>query len=127
MKKRKAKKKPFAVLILLLLMIIGVYIFSKYLNGKNKLEDRYLANDVSEVSLNDEEGKEVKKISRGTKVSYYINQDKDNIAKIKKDNDDFFLDKKYLVNSINETVLEKEVYVRTSYNLKKDIDSVDLL
>ena len=54
-------------------------------------------------------------------------EDKENTAKIKVDGNDYYLDKKYLVNDIKETVTEKEVYVRTTYNINKDLETVDLL
>ena len=127
MRRRKAKKKPFIILILIVALIIAGYVYYNKLMGLKKTETRYLASDVSEVVLNNEEGKEAKKVYRGTKVEYFINQDEDTKAKIKLDSEEYFLDKKYLVNKLEETVLEKEVYVRTSYNLNKDLDSVDLL
>ena len=126
-KRRKAKKKPFILLILLVLIVGGVYYFTNYLSGKNKRETRYLANNSPEITLKDKEGNDSKKVYRGIKVDYYVNQDEDNIAKIKLDNEEYFLDKKYLVNDLKETVMEKEVYVRTSYNINKDLDSIDLL
>ena len=126
-RRRKAKKKPFIILLFLLLIGGGVYYYLNYMSGKNKTETRYLANTIEKISLKDEEGKSVKEVYRGTKVSYYINQDNENTAKIKLGNEEYFIDKKYLVNDIKDTVLEKEVYVRTSYNLNKDLESTDLL
>ena len=126
-KRKKVKKKPFVLLLLLLLIVGGGYYFYNYLNGKKKTEIRYLASDIEKISLQDEEGNEKKLVSRGVKVDYYVNQDKEDIAKIKFDNEEYFIDKKYLVNDIKDTVLEKEVYVRTSYNLNKDLESSDLL
>ena len=127
MKKRKAKKKPFALLILIVIIGVGGYIFVNKLQGKNKTETRYLANDNVEISLKDKDDNEVKKAYRGTKVDYYINLDEENRAKIKLDGEEYFLDKKYLVNDLDDAVLEKEMYVRTAYNINKDTTSVDLL
>ena len=127
MKKKKVRKKPFILLFLVLLIIGGGYFCINYLSSKNKVEARYLASDTEKIALLDEEGNDKKIAYRGTKVDYYINEDKDNVAKIKHDNEEFFVNKKYLVNDIKDAVLEKEVYVRTSYNLNKDLDSVDLL
>jgi hypothetical protein len=126
-KRRKAKKKPFAVLILVILIVFGIYYLINKSSGKNKTETRYLASIDEKISLQDKEGKDKKDVYRGIKVDYFINQDKDDVAKIKIDNEEYFVNKKYLVNDIKDTVLEKEVYVRTSYNLNKDLDSVDLL
>lgn len=126
-KKKRVKKRPFVVLLLLVLLIGGGYYVINYLNGKKKTETRYLASEELKISLKDEEGNEKKEVIRGTKVDYYFNQDNENTAKIKLDNEEYYLDKKYLVNDIKDTVLEKEVYVRTSYNLNKDLETTELL
>ena len=126
MRKRKVKRKPFIVLVLFLIVVIGGYILINNMLGKNKTEKRFLASDDKEITLKDKDEKEVKK-TRGTKVDYYVKQDKDNIAKVKIDGEELFLDKKYLVKEEKDTVQEKEMYVRTSYNLNKDLSSVDLL
>ena len=126
-KRRKAKKKPLFVLVLIIVLAIVGYVYYNKMIGKNKVETRFLANDNPEITLLDKDNKEAKKVYRSTKVDYYINQDNENTAKIKLDNEDFFVDKKYLVNNVNETVMEKETYVRTTYNLNKDLESVDLL
>ena len=125
-RKRKVKRKPLIILVLLLMLVGGGYLFINYLNGKKKTETRYLASSELKVSLKNEEGN-AKEVSRGTKVDYYINQDEDNKAKIKLNDEEYYLDKKYLVNDIKETVLEKELYVRTSYNINKDLETTDLL
>ena len=80
MRKRKVKRKPFIVLVLFLIVVIGGYILINNMLGKNKTEKRFLASDDKEITLKDKDEKEVKK-TRGTKVDYYVKQDKDNIAK----------------------------------------------
>ncbi len=126
-KRKKAKKGPFVVLILLALIAGGIYFYMNYLNNKNKTVSKYLASDLEQLSLYDENNSEVKKVYRGIKVDYYINQDNEDTAKIKINNEEFYLNKKYLVDKLTDVVQEKETYVRTSYNLNKDLDSVDLL
>ena len=126
-RRKKAKKKPFIVLFLILILVGGGYYFINYLNGKKKTETRYLASEELKVSLQDKDGNNAKEIVRGTKVDYFINGDDGEKAKIKLDDEEYFLNKKYLVNDIKDTVLEKEVYVRTSYNINKDLESTDLL
>ncbi len=126
-RRKKVKKKPFILLFLLLLIVGGGFYFVNYLNNKKKIETRYLASSDLKITLKDKEGNEVKQVARGVKAEYFINQDEENIAKIKLDNEEYYLDKKYLVNDLKDTVLEKEVYVRTSYNINKDLDSTDLL
>jgi hypothetical protein len=126
-KRTKVKKKPIIILFLLVLVIGGGLYFVNYLNNKKKTETRYLASSDLKITLKDEEGKDAKDVVRGIKVDYYINQDNDNTAKIKLDNNEYYLDKNYLVKELKDTVLEKEIYVRTSYNINKDLDSTDLL
>ena len=127
MRRRKAKKKPFAILFLIIIVGIAGYVLYNKMQGKNKTEKRFLANDIPEIILKDAENKDAKTVYRGIKVDYYVNEDKENTAKIKVDGNDYYLDKKYLVNDIKETVTEKEVYVRTTYNINKDLETVDLL
>ncbi len=126
-RRKKVKKKPFILLFLLLLIVGGGFYFVNYLNNKKKIETRQLASSDLKITLKDKEGNEVKQVARGVKAEYFINQDEENIAKIKLDNEEYYLDKKYLVNDLKDTVLEKEVYVRTSYNINKDLDSTDVL
>ncbi len=127
MRRKKAKKKPFIILFLIIILLGGGYFYYNYLNNKKMTQTKYLASEDLKISLKDEEGNNKKEVVRGTKVDYFFNQDNDSTAKIKIDNEEYFLDKKYLVDSIEETVLEKEVYVRTSYNINKDLESTDLL
>ncbi len=126
-KRKKVKRKPLIILILLLILIGGGLYFVNYLKNQKKTETRYLASTELKVSLKDEEGNEKKQVARGNKVAYYINQDNGDVAKIKLDGEEYFIDKKYLVNEYKDTVLEKEIYVRTSYNINKDLESTDLL
>ena len=125
-KRKKAKKGPFIILFLILILIGGGYYYVNYLNSKKKTETKYLASDILTISVQDKDGN-TKEVVRGTKVDYFFNQDDGDKAKIKLNNEEYFLDKKYLVNDVKDTVLEKEIYVRTSYNINKDLDSVDLL
>lgn len=126
-RRKKVKKKSIVLLFLIIILIGGGLYFVNYLNNKKKTEIRYLANNDLKITLKDQDGKDIKEVSRGVKVDYYINQDEENIAKIKLDGEEYYLEKKYLVNDIKDVVLEKEVYVRTSYNINKDLESVDLL
>ena len=125
--KRKIKKGPIGVLLLLAILCFGGYIFFNYLSGKNKTVIRYLASDKEEVELFTEQLEKAKNAYRGQKVDYYINQTKEDMAKIKIDDEELFINKKYLVERIEDAVLEKEMYVRTSYNLNKDLTSSELL
>ena len=126
-KKKKVKKKSFLILILIGCVLIGIGIFLQRQNLKNRVEIRYIASSNEKVKLYDEENNEVKEVARGTKVDYYINQDDEEKSKIKIDNENYYIDKLNLKEKIQDTVLEKEVYVRTTYNINKDLESCDLL
>ena len=126
-RKRKIKKRPLSKLILVLIIVIGIYCLISNFIGKNKTVIRYLASNTSEVELFTEQLEKAKTAYRGKKVDYYINQNSEDMAKIKIDNEEYFVNKKYLVDKIEDAVLEKTTYVRTSYNLNKDLSSVDLL
>ena len=126
-KKKKIKKKPLFILLIILIIIGGsLYFYNSLLNNR-KQEDRYIGSQDYKVSLYDENGEKVKDVSRGTKVSFYINYQDENKSKIRIDNKDYFIDNSNLVNDLKDSVYEKELYVRTSYNLSKGIDGIDLL
>ncbi len=126
--KRRVKKAP--IIILLLLIVLGGvgYYFYKEAEKKKMLEDRYLGSNELTVFLYNENNEKVKELSRGTKVSFYINADNtENKSKIKYDKEDYYVNNDNLVKELQDTVFEKELYVRTSYNLNKDTDGIDLL
>lgn len=125
--KKRVKKGPVIILLLLAILCFGGYIFFNYLSGKNKTVTRYLANDKNEVTLFNEQLEEKKIAYRGSKVNYYINQDQEDMAKIKIGDEEYLINKKFLAEKLEDTVQEKEMYVRTSYNLNKNLDSVNLL
>lgn len=128
-KKKKLKKKPIVVLILIVFLIMGIGLFLVYqkIQDKKKLDDRYLGSENLTVELYDENNEKVKELSRGTKVSFYINYQDEEKSKIKYENVDYFVNNDNLVSDVKDSVYEKELYVRTSYNLNKDSDGLDLL
>ena len=126
-KKKKMKKKPFIMLLMLIVIGGAIAYFINSLISKNKKIDMYLASDTNKVALYDENDAIVNNIVRGTKVSYFVNCDTDDKSKIIYDDKEYFVNKGSLVNDIKDTVLEKEMYVRTSYNINKSLNSVDLL
>ena len=126
-KKTRVKKKPFIKLILFLVVFFGIVYFTYSLFGKNKKDLRYIASSSYSVSLYDENNLETGSIYRGSQVDYYVNLDYDDKAKIRYQDKDYYVLKSVLVKDIKDTVLEKEVYVRTSYNMNKDLDSNVLL
>ena len=126
-RKKKLKKKPIIVLLILSIMIIGLISVYVNIQNKKKLSDRYIGSDKYVVDLYNENNEKVKEITRGTKVSYYINYENEKNSKIKYENNDYYVNKDNLVNDVKDSVYEKELYVRTSYNLVKDQDEIDLL
>ncbi len=126
-KKKKLKKKPIIIVIVLLIMGIGSFFVYQNIQNKKKLEDRYLGSEKLTVELFDENNEKVKELSRGTKVSYYISYQDEEKSKIKYENVDYFVNNDNLVSDIKDSVYEKELYVRTSYNLNKDSEGLDLL
>ncbi len=126
-KKKKLKKKPIIIVILLLVMGVGLFFVYQNIQNKKKLEDRYLGSEKLTVELYDENNEKVKELSRGTKVSHYISYQDEEKSKIKYENVDYFVKNDNLVSDIKDSVYEKELYVRTSYNLNKDSEGLDLL
>lgn len=126
-RKKRVKKAPIILLLLTGIVAIAVGVFINELTTKNKYEKRFLASDSEEITLYDEEKKEVKNVVRGIEVDYFIHQDEEEMAKIKIDNSEYFVKKENLVSALKDVVQEKSVYVRTSYNLNKDLESIDLL
>ena len=121
-KKKKMKKKPFIMLLMLIVIGGAIAYFINSLISKNKKIDMYLASDTNKVALYDENDAIVNNIVRGTKVSYFVNCDTDDKSKIIYDDKEYFVNKGSLVNDIKDTVLEKEMYVRTSYNINKSLN-----
>ena len=99
-KRRRMKKGPIRVLILLAVLCFGGFIAFTIINNKNKTVTRYLASNTNEVTLYTEQLEEAKTVYRGQKVSYYINVNKEDMAKIKIDDQEFFINKKYLSLSL---------------------------
>ena len=126
-KKRKVKKKSiFKLFFLVLLIGGGVYLYTKF-SGQDQLEVMYIKSNGDKVPLWDKDGNKVLELARGTKVDVYINKDTEDNSKIKYNDQDYLISIDNLTKDYNDVVTEKEVYVRTSYNLKKDVDDISLL
>ena len=143
MKKKKAKfKKKSLIFIIVFLLLIGggVYVLK---NGipKNFIvlpNEKFLANTEKEIILYElkkeetEEKKEVEKLEegtklpRGTKVKVYEKEkktfDEKEYVKIEHDKKDYYILSTNYVDKYDDVVLEKELYVRTSVNLLKDLE-----
>lgn len=140
MKKKKVKlktKNTFLIFIVFIIFIGGCIFIFKNQDSKsifNVKKDGYIASDRSKVIVKElkiDDNKEEKlddgiELTRGTKISYLE-------SKKKKIEDQEYIeftyqDKTYYILTSNvvskkeDVVLEKELYVRTSFNLLKDMD-----
>ena len=141
-KKVKFKKKNLFVIVAFILFIgAGYYI---YKNGMPKSfielpKNKYLASTTKIVELyeikkeENEESKETKEIlekslelPRGTELKVYekekVTFDEVEYTKVLKEDKTYYVLSTNLVDKKEDSVLEKEVYVRTSVNLLKDMD-----
>ena len=129
MKKRRKLKKSVWFIVVILVAAIGFTSFFIISNNvKNRSNMAYLASDLPTLSLYNENKEVVKEVVRGSKVKVYINQMIDEeYIKIKYENVEYYINKKNLVYKKEDIVQENEVYARTSYNLNKDNESINLL
>ena len=140
-KKIKLKKKSLFILLIFILFIgAGYYI---YKNGipKNIVispKTKYLASTSKIVELYElkkeetEEKKEIEKleksleVTRGNKIKLYDKDkkifDEKEYFKIEYNDKEYYVLSTNIVNKKEESVLEKEIYVRTSVNLLKDLE-----
>lgn len=112
MKKRIKIFPVILAIILVLAIILGTIFLLKNKKQEEKIVENYLASNLPQVELYDEEFNKVLELPRGTKVivKNKIEKDEENYIKIK------YEEKTYLVKekNINEQiVLEKEIFVRT--------------
>ena len=140
-KKAKFKKKSLLFIIVFLLLIGGGVYFLK--NGLPKSfiilpNEKFLASTEKEIVLYElkkeetEEKKEVEKLEegiklpRGTKIKVYEKEkktfDEKEYVKIEHDKKDYYILSTNYVDKYDDVVLEKELYVRTSVNLLKDLE-----
>ena len=126
-KRKKVKKKPIFILLLLVVLVFGIFYLYKDIQDKKKLETRYVGSDNLSVSLYNDKNEKVTDVSRGSTVSVYINYKDEEMSKIKYNNEDYYINNKNLVNNYSDCVFEKEMYVRTSMNLNKNENGIDLL
>lgn len=133
---RKVKVKSFIILIIVLLLIgSGIYLFLKQdkISLGIKKENGYLASSTNTVNLYEYKKEDNKEslnnsleVVRGEKVIYYkdsklVYEDK-NYIKIKYKDKDYYVLEELLVKKYEDVVLEDTLYVRTSYNLLKDLN-----
>lgn len=127
-RKKKVKKQVWLVLLIMIIVTCTIAFFINSNNILNKNKEGYLASDKTKLDLFDENKEKVLELYRGTKVNVYINQVlDDNYVMVKYNNEEYYVNNDNLVYDKKDIVKEKEVYVRTSYNLNKDLDGVKLL
>lgn len=131
MSKRKVNKAR--VLIFILGVLIVSFIIFLLLKGINKVvikqNYKYLANNQSEITLYTLDYNETLQIARGTKVEIIesITNENKEYYKIKYNNTEYLVFKENVVNSVDDIILEKEMYVRTPVTIYESEDSIKIL
>ena len=131
MSKRKVNKAR--VLIFILGVLIVSFIIFLLLKGINKVvikqNYKYLANNQSEITLYTLDYNETLQIARGTKVEIIesITNENKEYYKIKYNNTEYLVFKENVVNSEDDIILEKEMYVRTPVTIYESEDSIKIL
>lgn len=131
MSKRKVNKAR--VLIFILGVLIVSFIIFLLLKGINKVvikqNYKYLANNQSEITLYTLDYNETLQIARGTKVEIIesITNESKEYYKIKYNNTEYLVFKENVVNSEDDIILEKEMYVRTPVTIYESEDSIKIL
>ena len=137
--KRKLKIKN-VILLLVIILFIGAILFILLNKGDNfikppKTSQGYLASSIYTVDLykyeNDLETEtetitKTDSVIRGLEIKYYPESklviDEVEYIKIEYEDNTYYVVATNLVETKDEVVREKELYVRTSYNLLKDLD-----
>jgi len=134
-KRKKLKIKNF----LLFLVIIGIFLFGGYslfikggVHLSNPKEVFYLANNQEKVLVyQDETMEQSVELPRGLKVNAYtkkvIDKEEKSYLLIEVEGKEYYIDKSFLVDNQEKTVLEKDIYVRTAQNLYSESKNGKLL
>ncbi|MBQ9071941.1 MAG: hypothetical protein IJY25_02150 [Bacilli bacterium] len=127
--KKSVVRKIISLISILLVIGFAAYFVINFL-GKEKKEDKpvknYVSSELTTVSLYDLEYKEVTSIVRGSEVKAYKYKEKveDTIyVKVKHEDEIYLIKEDNLTENKEEIIKEKELYVRTSTTIYKDIDS----
>ena len=128
-KRKRIKKGPMFLLILIVLAVGGFLVYRKIENDKKLRENMtmYIASSELSVPVYDKEGKEVTNIVRGNKVLYYENVIlEDGKVKITNNEQEYYINKDNLVKEYKDVVKENKIFVRTSIDLLKSLDDYHL-
>lgn len=130
-RKRKVRVKKIARLLVLLIIAAIFVVFLKLMFKETiNMSDMYLASNGKEIVLYDTEYNEAKKVIRGEKVSAYDKSFTNNdieYKKIKYDDNEYYILPSNLVSNYEESVQEKNMYVRTPVTIYKDSNGADIL
>lgn len=120
--------------VIILLCLLGFFLYDKYFKKTlEKTETAYLSSLEKTVKLYDEEFNETSTLVRGTKVTLYEKDitkdenDKTNYKKIEYDKKTYLVCASDIALKYEDSIKEKEIYVRTSLTIYKDNNSVDIL
>ena len=130
-KKRKRKLKIKGLLILLPFVFLIVFLTIFFTRGHNpiikiKTSKAFISSDSTTVLLYDEEYKEIDKIYRGEEILKYdkdIEYEENTYNKIKYNNKIYYVMSSNISDSIDDSIKEKELFVRTSTTIYKDSNS----
>ena len=132
MKKRRVKKGIFILLIIIVLTLAFVFI-TKGIDNKKENEKSiksYISSLDVEVPIYDLEYNEVGKIYRGETVSKYKYKEQTSdviYTKIKYNDKYYLINNDYITDKYDNSIKEKELFVRTSLTLYKDVSSSEIL
>ncbi len=142
MKKRRINLKKliifiiFILIILFLIFLVFKFLFKKIIPIKIEERDMYVSSGSLDQKLYDLEFNEVGNIIRGNKVKTFIkdilkdDQTEETTGivyyKIKFNDKEYLIDKNFLVEDYKDSILEKEVFVRTPVTLYESLDSVEI-
>lgn len=133
------KKVVIVVATVLVIIFLGFLlkdkVFKKIIPEVINETEMYVASSELTVDLYDLEYNKVDAIKRGTKVKVFEKdltnetnlEDTNTYLKIVYNDTEYLINKNNLVTNIEETVLEKEKFVRTPVSIYKNSDDVDLL
>lgn len=130
-KRKKLKVKAVVILFIVLFIVFGLggFVFYKIKENikYNMHETKYIASANLSEKLYNEKGEEALDIIRGNEVVLYPNRILNDLYEVSYDNKTYYAKKDILVDDISLVVLEKNAFVRTTYNLKESNDSTKLL
>ena len=128
-RKKRVKKGPIILLVLILLGVSGFLYYRKLENDKKLKENMtmYIASSDLSEKVYDKEGNEATSIVRGNKVLYYENVVlEDGKVKITYNDQEYYINKGILVKEYKDVVKEDKIYVRTSIDILKSLDDYHL-